>query len=676
VLVLEDLHWADPISLRLTGELAALAADGPLLLLATRRPEPDPGVSGLERALEADADCPLRKVELSALPKQAERALARFLIGSGAGEGVIEAMCAGVEGNPLFLEERLVSLVETGVLVKDETTWRLSGSAGTEVPEVLERLVRSRVDRLGPQAREVIISASVLGREFGLSFLAAVAEVEGELATGLGELCATGLLTEVRQGPEPTYRFRHALIQEAIYEGMVRSQRRRLHARAAWGLEAASAERLEEVAAVLGHHYAAGGESERAVHYMEVAGDHAASVFANEEAITSFRSGMKIADQEAPGSQEMARAAIALRAKLGQVLWHTWRNGEAREVLGEAIRLGGPGDALQRADSLIVLGRVDIEDRDFDAAQTSFDSAQELLGEHPEDRDDAVVDQWLHLMLHGRAHLHLQRWEPELAMEVLSATRPVVEARGAPDRRQCFYALLSWQRAQQNRYRIDEEVLANARRAAAIATENGDPYESAWRAWNLGWWLMLNGEFGEAQEQLESSLAEAERSGNTHLRAAGLYLLALTAVRRHDAATVRSLAPLVVAAGEGMQPAWVAGAKASLAWLAWQDKRAQDAVTLADEAAELLRMPNSNGSHAHWKWAYLLPLMAVRLGEGKVAEAVEAGLQMLEPLQQQLPDELESLLGSAGAACASEQPEVAAAKLGRALELAHDLHFF
>ena len=172
-------------------------------------------------------------------------------------------------------------------------------------------------------------------------------------------------------GPELAYRFRHALIQEAIYGGMVREQRRQLHARAAWGLEAASLDRLEEVAAVLGHHYAAAGEDERAVHYLEVAGDHAASVFANEEAITSFRSGMKIADQEGPGSQEMARAAIALRAKLGQVLWHTWRNGEAREVLGEAIRLGGPGDALQRAGLLIVLGRVNIEDRDFDAAQAS-----------------------------------------------------------------------------------------------------------------------------------------------------------------------------------------------------------------------------------------------------------------------------------------------------------------
>ena len=158
VLVLEDLHWADPISVRFTGELAALAGDGPLLLLATRRPEPDPGVSGLESGLEADAHCPMLKIDLSPLPEEAERVLARSLIGPGASEAVIEAACTGVEGNPLFLEERLSSLVETGALLRDETTWRLNGTEGTQVPEVLERLIRARVDRLGPRPREVIIS--------------------------------------------------------------------------------------------------------------------------------------------------------------------------------------------------------------------------------------------------------------------------------------------------------------------------------------------------------------------------------------------------------------------------------------------------------------------------------------------------------------------------------------
>ena len=81
VLVLEDLHWADPTSLRLTEELAGLAQDAPLLLLATRRPEPDPGVSALESALKASSLCAFRRVELSPLSDQAELELARSMVG-------------------------------------------------------------------------------------------------------------------------------------------------------------------------------------------------------------------------------------------------------------------------------------------------------------------------------------------------------------------------------------------------------------------------------------------------------------------------------------------------------------------------------------------------------------------------------------------------------------------
>ena len=72
---------------------------------------------------------------------------------------------------------------------------------------------------------------------------------------------------ELRKLPEPAYRFRHALVQEAAYKGLLRDQRRRLHAQAAWGLEEFASDNLEEVAAVLGHHYAMARETERAAHY-------------------------------------------------------------------------------------------------------------------------------------------------------------------------------------------------------------------------------------------------------------------------------------------------------------------------------------------------------------------------------------------------------------------------
>ena len=206
---------------------------------------------------------------------------------------------------------------------------------------MLERLIRSRVDRLGSRPREVIISASVLGPEFALSSLAAVAEDEEGLGAGLAELCATGLLAEVRQVPEPVFRFRHALIQEAIYRGMLRSRRRQLHARAAWGLEAVSAERLEEVAAVLGHHYEMAGENERAVHHLQVAARHAAAHYAVDEAVASYRKAIWINVSEMTG-QGSADLAVELRAQLADVLWRNNRLAEARETLQEALVLVGP----------------------------------------------------------------------------------------------------------------------------------------------------------------------------------------------------------------------------------------------------------------------------------------------------------------------------------------------
>ena len=80
-----------------------------------------------------------------------------------AGDDVIGAVRTNVDGNPLFLEERFWSLVETGALVKDETSWSISGSVTIDVPQALERLIRSRVDRLAPLPRDIFVAASVLG---------------------------------------------------------------------------------------------------------------------------------------------------------------------------------------------------------------------------------------------------------------------------------------------------------------------------------------------------------------------------------------------------------------------------------------------------------------------------------------------------------------------------------
>jgi class 3 adenylate cyclase len=349
VLVLEDLHWADRTSLRLTEQLFSLSKEGPLLLVLTRRPEHGTGASALEASLSSDPGLTVRRLELSPLAERAEEELARALVGDIATAEVIEAIRRGAEGNPLFLEERLSSLLETrAVLMGDDGYWHLERGARDQLPNAIERMVRSRVDRLGPRPHNAIVAASVLGVEFNLAALTSVTDPGDNLLAAVSELCSVGLLVELNTPGGPAYRFRHALIQEATYKGLVKAQRQHLHARAASGLEGAAGGLPEDAAAVLGRHFALAGAAERAAHYLELAGDNAAFAFANDEAVSSYQYALEQLTVE--GAQQMERAA-GVWFKLGQLFLRLRRYDEGRHALQAAGRHFPPSAAVRAADA-------------------------------------------------------------------------------------------------------------------------------------------------------------------------------------------------------------------------------------------------------------------------------------------------------------------------------------
>jgi tetratricopeptide (TPR) repeat protein len=435
---------------------------------------------------------------------------------------------------------------------------------------------------------------------------------------------------------------------------------------------------------VLGHHYAVAGETERAAHYLELAGDHAASAFANDEAIASYRYSLAVvspdnlgrdgAGRAQFGSDTVAKAAVGLRAKLGEVLLRTGRHAEAREAVQEALRLVNGHDRLQAARRLqALLGRVEIADHRHDAAMAAFDVADELLGEHPEDQDQATVDLWLEVQLDGRAYVHYWRDEPDKGAAALAAARPVVEARGTPARRQTFHMNFALQRMRENRYRVDDEIVGNMRAAVAAAREGGHERDIAFTLFGLGFCLLWHGDLAEAQERMEASLAIVERIGDLVLRARCLCYLNVAALRRHDIEGVRLLAPIAMAAGDAASyPEYVAAAKATQAWVAWQVGRPEDVVTLAAEALELWGTTVVSYS---WYWLCLWPLIAVRLASGQVTEALEASRQLLVPPQQRLPDELDAMVQSTIAAWDNTERDLASQRLGEALELAQRLRY-
>ena len=316
--------------------------------------------------------------------------------------------------------------------------------------------------------------------------------------------------------PDPTYRFRHAVIQEATYGGLLRAERRRLHRRAALALEAGSEGRLEDVAAVLGRHFAAAGEVERAVHHLQVAGECASAVFANEEAISSFRSAWPSSTGSALGPTE------AMPRSPSKPSWPRCSGGpDALQRPVRHIMTLSPRPPLTASGVLRIqtsLGRLEDYDNRTEPALAAFDAAEQLLSERPEGRDEAGTDVWLELMLFGRALVHLHRYELELARADLSQARPVMEATGSPAWRCAYYHFLAIQRAIEHRYRVDEDDLNIGRTAVLAAVEVGDEAEIAHDTNYLGLLLLCHGDLAAAREQLELSLAIADRMGYLGLR--------------------------------------------------------------------------------------------------------------------------------------------------------------
>jgi len=359
------------------------------------------------------------------------------------------------------------------------------------------------------------------------------------LAPVLAELTASDLVHHA-ESSRSVFLFRHALIQEATYLALLRAERRDLHGRAARAIETAAAGRLPEVAAILGRHYATAENADRAAYYLELAGDHANDAFANDEAIASFREALAVTER---AGDEMAAAAVQLQAKLANVLWRTARHDEARAAFRAALRLANAGprplDPVLRAHLHTRLGRLEMVEPRYAEAAAAFDAAEVLLGAdagRAGATDDSAADQWLELMIDGRASLHLWCFEPDLARAVLEQARPILEARGTPARKTTFYRFWTLQRLMRNRLRVDDEDLANLRASVAAAEHTGEDRDKdvGYATDFLGWALLLRGDLAAAAEELTKALTMAERIGETLLRDLALSSLTLTAMRRHE----------------------------------------------------------------------------------------------------------------------------------------------
>jgi len=300
VLAFEDLHWADPTSLDVLQALAERGAQAPLLIIATTRPEFRPpwklrSHHGVISLAPLDAGEVVRMVGEIAT----RHALSKDVIA-----GVSERS----GGVPLFVEEVTRLLLERG-----------EAGGVQAIPPTLQQSLAARLDRLG-SARELAQIGAVLGRGFPHALLQAVAGLdEPALRATLDRLADAELLFVEGVAPHANYRFKHALIQDAAYDSLLKSRRQTLHRRAAEVLLASAAPEAEALA----HHFTQAGQTELAIEWWGKAGDQALRRSAFAEAISHLGKAIELAakprDAAATAS---ARQRLKLQTDYGHaVMW-------------------------------------------------------------------------------------------------------------------------------------------------------------------------------------------------------------------------------------------------------------------------------------------------------------------------------------------------------------------
>jgi class 3 adenylate cyclase/predicted ATPase len=282
VLAFEDLHWADPTSLELLQALAERGRAAALFVIATTRPEFRPPWS-LRSHHSVISLSPLDRGDVAQMVGDlaARNALSKEVV-----EGVSER----TGGVPLFVEEVTRLLLERG------ETGGLQA-----IPPTLQQSLAARLDRLG-EAREVAQIGAVLGRDFGHMMVRAVGGIDDPaLQSALDRLVDADLLISGGAGQDANYRFKHALIQDAAYDSLLKSRRQALHRRAAELLRD-QPERAAAEPEVIAHHFAQAGLDELAIEWWGNAGDQALRRSAFQEAIARLAKAIAMADKAAGGN--------------------------------------------------------------------------------------------------------------------------------------------------------------------------------------------------------------------------------------------------------------------------------------------------------------------------------------------------------------------------------------
>jgi class 3 adenylate cyclase/predicted ATPase len=366
LLIIEDLHWLDASTLEFLNLLVDQAATTPLFMLLTFRPTFRP-----PWPLRAH----LTHLTLSRLPRHQAALLIEQVVGGKALPAEVhQQLLTSTDGVPLFVEELTKMVLESGILREAHDRYELTGPLpALAIPATLQDSLMARLDRLGTGKLVAQVGATI-GRGFSYELLRAVSPVdEATLQQGLGRLVEAELLYQRGLPPQATYLFKHALIQEAAQQSLLRQTRQQYHQQIAQALAERFPETVETQPELLAHHYTEAGLAAQAAPYWQRAGQRAMERSANVEAISHLTKGLEVV-KTLPETPERHQQELTLQLALGAALsmLKGYTAPETEQAYSSARQLCQQvGDSPQRFAALAGLLR-------FYRSRTELKTAREL----------------------------------------------------------------------------------------------------------------------------------------------------------------------------------------------------------------------------------------------------------------------------------------------------------
>jgi len=316
MLVFEDLHWIDSETQTFLNSLVDSLPASRILLAVNYRPEYRHGWGNKTY---------YHQIRIDPLPPQSAEVLLDALVGADPGtRSLKQLLIARTAGSPLFLEESVRTLVETGALEGERGAYRLvQAPHALQVPATVQAIIASRIDRLDPLEKRLLQAAAVVGTHVPFELLRAVSDADDDtLKRSLAHLQTAEFIYEAQLFPDLEYAFKHALTHEVAYNSVLQDKRRALHAAIVDAIERLYAGRLQEQIERLAHHAARSGVSFKAARYLRDAGVKAAGGSASRAAIAYFEEALAILG-ELPRSTETLTEALEIHIELGPALINT-----------------------------------------------------------------------------------------------------------------------------------------------------------------------------------------------------------------------------------------------------------------------------------------------------------------------------------------------------------------